>query len=83
MASTLMQKFWDSALSLQPPDDYDTQSEISAVMTSEGADAGKLSSYPSLGLGNSFCFKFEDPKGRVHRFSFGTHTLGNEFELNI
>ncbi|KAE8665999.1 CBS domain-containing protein CBSCBSPB3 [Hibiscus syriacus] len=75
MASTLMQKFWDSALSLQPPDDYDTQSEISAIMTSEGADAGKLSSYPSLGLGNSFYFKFEDPKGRVHRFSFGYENL--------
>lgn len=29
------------------------------------------SSYPSLGLGNSFSFKFEDRKGRVHRFNFG------------
>jgi hypothetical protein len=24
-ASTMMQKFWDSALALEPPDDYDTQ----------------------------------------------------------
>ncbi|KAA3475558.1 CBS domain-containing protein CBSCBSPB3-like [Gossypium australe] len=75
IASTMMQKFWDSALSLQPPDDYDTQSEVSAILTSEGADAGRLSSYPSLGLGNSFCFKFEDRKGRVHRFNFGIENL--------
>ncbi|PPS13671.1 hypothetical protein GOBAR_AA06874 [Gossypium barbadense] len=75
IASTMMQKFWDSALSLQPPDDYDTQSEMSAILTSEGADAGRLPSYPSLGLGNSFCFKFEDCKGRVHRFNFGIENL--------
>lgn len=25
MASTMMQKFWDSALALEPPDDCDTQ----------------------------------------------------------
>jgi hypothetical protein len=24
-ASTMMQKFWDSALALEPADDYDTQ----------------------------------------------------------
>ena len=46
-------------------------SEMSAIMASDGADTGKLSSYPSLGLGNSFSFKFEDLKGRVHRFNFG------------
>lgn len=39
-----------------------------ALMNSEGTDLGK---YPSLGLGSSFSFKFEDPKGRVHRFNFG------------
>ncbi|KAB2002409.1 hypothetical protein ES319_D11G065200v1 [Gossypium barbadense] len=82
IASTMMQKFWDSALSLQPPDDYDTQSEMSAILTSEGADAGRLSSYPSLGLGNSFCFKFEDHKGRVHRFNFGIENL-DELSLAV
>ncbi|MBA0879804.1 hypothetical protein Goshw_014507, partial [Gossypium schwendimanii] len=82
IASTMMQKFWDSALSLQPLDDYDTQSEMSAILTSEGADAGRLSSYPSLGLGNSFCFKFEDHKGRVHRFNFGIENL-DELSLAV
>ncbi|XP_022739692.1 CBS domain-containing protein CBSCBSPB3-like [Durio zibethinus] len=75
MANTMMQKFWDSALALEPPDGYDTQSEISAIMASDGADNGKLSSYPSLGLGNSFSFKFEDLKGRIHRFNCGTENL--------
>nr|GEY40699.1 CBS domain-containing protein CBSCBSPB3 [Tanacetum cinerariifolium] len=72
----VMQKFWDSALNLDPPDDYDdSQSEMSmsAIMTSDGADGGR--SYPSLGLGNSFAFKFEDLRGRVHRFTFGTENL--------
>ncbi|XP_031122123.1 CBS domain-containing protein CBSCBSPB3 [Ipomoea triloba] len=76
VANTVMQKFWDSALNVEPTDDYDTQSEMSmsAVMTSDWTEPGK-SSYPSLGLGNSFTFKFEDLKGRVHRFNFGTENL--------
>lgn len=73
MANTMMQRFWDSALALEPPDDSDTHSEMSAaLMNSEGTDLGK---YPSLGLGSSFSFKFEDPKGRVHRFNFATENL--------
>nr|XP_043633732.1 CBS domain-containing protein CBSCBSPB3 [Erigeron canadensis] len=78
VANTVMQKFWDSALNLDPPDDYDdSQSEMSmsAIMTSDAVDLGRLP-YPSLGLGNSFAFKFEDLRGRVHRFTFGTENLG-------
>ncbi|XP_026445743.1 CBS domain-containing protein CBSCBSPB3-like [Papaver somniferum] len=74
MATTMMQKFWDSALALDPPeDDYDTQSEMSAFMASDSVEQGK--SYPSLGLGNSFAFKFEDRKGGVHRLNCGTENL--------
>ncbi|ESQ45200.1 hypothetical protein EUTSA_v10010265mg [Eutrema salsugineum] len=73
MANTMMQKFWDSALALEPPDDSDTQSEMSAMM--HHSDIGKLASYPSLGLGNSFSFKFEDLKGRVHRFTCAAENL--------
>lgn len=72
VANTMMQKFWDSALALDPPDDYDTQSEMSAMMTSDGVETGKLS-YPSAG--NSFNFKFEDLKGRVHRINCGTENF--------
>lgn len=74
MANTMMQKFWDSALALEPPEDYDTHSEMSGLMTSEGTEQGKFT-YPSLGLGNSFAFKFEDHKGRVHRFNCGTENV--------
>ncbi|CAI0419701.1 unnamed protein product [Linum tenue] len=65
MASSMMQKFWDSALTSDPPDDYETHSEMSAMMTSEAAELGK--SDPTLGLGSSFAFKFVDLKGHVHR----------------
>ncbi|MBA0712271.1 hypothetical protein Golax_011383 [Gossypium laxum] len=64
VSSTMMQKFWDSALALDPP-----------VVALDGADTGKLSPHHSLGHGNSFSFKFEDLKGRLHRFSFGTENL--------
>ncbi|KAI3451596.1 hypothetical protein Pfo_008261 [Paulownia fortunei] len=76
VANTVMQNFWDSALNLEPPDDYDTHSEMSMsqYVTSDGTEHLK-SAYPSLGLGNSFSFKFKDHKGRVHRFNFGTENL--------
>lgn len=45
-------------------------SELSGFMASDGTEQGKFT-YPSLGLGNSFAFKFEDLKGRVHRINFG------------
>ncbi|KAI3707509.1 hypothetical protein L6452_26103 [Arctium lappa] len=77
VANTMMQKFWDSALNLEPPDDYDdshSEMSMSVIMPSDALDGGR--SYPSLGLGNSFAFKFEDLRGRVHRFNFGTENLG-------
>ncbi|TXG60246.1 hypothetical protein EZV62_014819 [Acer yangbiense] len=74
MANTMMQKFWDSALALEPPEDYDTHSELSGLMTLDGPEQGKFT-YPSLGLGNSFSYKFEDLKGRVHRFNCGTEKI--------
>ncbi|CAK9212963.1 unnamed protein product [Sphagnum troendelagicum] len=83
MASTMMQKFWDSALTLEPPeDDDDSHSDISARLTSEayGSEVGRQ--YPSLGLGNSYCFKLKlvgrDGKESNHRFNCGTESL---FEL--
>ncbi|MED6198876.1 CBS domain-containing protein cbscbspb3 [Stylosanthes scabra] len=74
VANSIMQKFWDSALALEPPDDYDTQSEVSGIMNSDGADTAK-STYQSVGHGNTFAFKFEDPNGRVHRVSCGGENL--------
>lgn len=77
VANTMMQKFWDSALNLEPPDDYDdshSEMSMSVIMPpSDALEGGR--SYPSLGLGNLFAFKFEDLRGRVHRFNFGTENL--------
>ncbi|KAJ8475893.1 hypothetical protein OPV22_019620 [Ensete ventricosum] len=68
-----MQKFWDSASALETGyQEYDTHSELSAVVTSENAEAKKT--YPPL-FGNSLIFKFKDRKGRIHRFNCGTKSL--------
>ncbi|KAF3330967.1 CBS domain-containing protein CBSCBSPB3 [Carex littledalei] len=72
-ANTIMHKFWDSAFALEPPEEYDNHSELSAsMMASENADS--RSTYPPL-FGNSFSFKLEDKKGRVHRFNSGLESL--------
>ncbi|KAJ3671441.1 hypothetical protein LUZ60_007520 [Juncus effusus] len=73
VANTLMQKFWDSAFALEPPDEeFDTHSELSqSMMASENESK---STYAPL-VGNSFAFKLEDRKGRVHRFSSGSENL--------
>ncbi|KAL3025634.1 hypothetical protein AAZX31_04G189500 [Glycine max] len=69
-ANTVMQKFWDSAFALEPPEDFDTHSEASGQLTLDGADTTK-STYQSVGFGNSFAFKFDDHNGHVHRFYCG------------
>ncbi|XP_057770174.1 CBS domain-containing protein CBSCBSPB3-like isoform X2 [Salvia miltiorrhiza] len=75
-ANTVMQNFWDSALNMDHPDDYDTTSElsISQYVASEATEHQKPP-YPSVGPGNSFCFKFMDLEGHVHRFNCGTEHL--------
>ncbi|XP_042515578.1 CBS domain-containing protein CBSCBSPB3-like isoform X2 [Macadamia integrifolia] len=75
MANTMIQNFWESALPSEPPDnECDIHSEMSALMASECTDASNFMHRP-LGLGNSFTFKFQDRKGRVHRFNCGTEHL--------
>nr|XP_043614881.1 CBS domain-containing protein CBSCBSPB1-like [Erigeron canadensis] len=74
-ASSMMQKFWDSAMAAPPADDdSDTRSETSFKLASEGADMGKAI-YPSPILANTFAFKIQDKKGRMHRFICETHSL--------
>ncbi|XP_042022717.1 CBS domain-containing protein CBSCBSPB3-like isoform X2 [Salvia splendens] len=74
--NTVMQNFWDSALNMDPPEDYDTTSEVSTsqYVASETVDHQK-STYTSAGPENSYCFKFEDLEGHVHRFNCGTEHL--------
>ncbi|XP_073007847.1 CBS domain-containing protein CBSCBSPB3-like isoform X2 [Typha latifolia] len=72
MANTMLQNFWDSALALEPPDEeFDSHSEVSVLMALEHAE-GKMQPPHA---GNSFAFKLEDRKGRVHRFSCGSESL--------
>ncbi|KAJ0236427.1 CBS domain-containing protein CBSCBSPB1 [Hirschfeldia incana] len=68
--NTMMQKFWDSAMALSPnEEDEDTRSENSLKVASE-AETGK-----SLPLPNTFSFKIEDKKHRMHRFISDTRSL--------
>ncbi|CAA2939158.1 CBS domain-containing CBSCBSPB1-like [Olea europaea subsp. europaea] len=68
--STMMQRFWDSAMELTPDDEEETRSENSSKMTSEGAETGRSLPYPM-----SFAFKIQDKKGRMHRFNCDTRHL--------
>ncbi|KAK1407174.1 hypothetical protein QVD17_38787 [Tagetes erecta] len=69
--SSMMQTFWDSAMELTPVDDEDedeTRSESSLKVASEVGESGKSLAYPSTDQPNSFVFKIQDKRGRMHRF---------------
>ncbi|KAL6494391.1 CBS domain-containing protein cbscbspb1 [Orobanche gracilis] len=67
-ANAMMQNFWDSAMALSPDDEDDTQSETSLKMASEGGETGASLQQPSSTASNTFSFKIQDRKGRMHRF---------------
>ncbi|EXB25246.1 CBS domain-containing protein [Morus notabilis] len=73
-ASTMMQKFWDSAMASNEDDD-ETRSEGSLKLASDGAETGRSSPYTLAGLSTSFAFKIQDKKGRMHRFTCETRSL--------
>ncbi|KAK6920533.1 PB1 domain [Dillenia turbinata] len=76
-ASSMMQKFWDSAMALGPADDdEDTRSEGSLKLPSEGTEQ-RSTTFPSPGMPNTFGFKIEDKKGRMHRFNCDTQNLAD------
>ncbi|KAB1217475.1 CBS domain-containing protein CBSCBSPB5 [Morella rubra] len=75
--STLMQKFWDSAMASSNNDDEeDTHSEGSLKLASEGTDTGRFP-YPSSNMPNTLAFKIKDKKGRMHRFTCETQSLAD------
>ncbi|KAG8496520.1 hypothetical protein CXB51_009146 [Gossypium anomalum] len=68
--TTMMQKFWDSAMALPPTEEDDeTQSR------SDGAETGRSLPYPSSNMPNTFGFKIQDKRGRMHRFTCETRSL--------
>ncbi|KAL7599350.1 hypothetical protein Lser_V15G21326 [Lactuca serriola] len=74
--SSMMQKFWDSAMTLTPIEDEDeTKSENSLKLTSEAGESVKSVGYPSSTLPNSFAFKIQDKRGRMHRFICDARSL--------
>ncbi|KAK9072364.1 hypothetical protein SSX86_008798 [Deinandra increscens subsp. villosa] len=74
--SSMMQKFWDSAMALAPVDDEDdTRSESSLKLVSESGEIGKSPAYSSTNHPNSFAFKIQDKRGRMHRFICDSRSL--------
>ncbi|KAF3436902.1 hypothetical protein FNV43_RR19655 [Rhamnella rubrinervis] len=75
-SSSMMQKFWDSAMALGPvEDEEDTHSDGSMKLTSEGTEMGKIVPLLQSSLPNTFAFKIQDKKGRMHRFTCDTRSL--------
>ncbi|GAA0160065.1 kinase modulator [Lithospermum erythrorhizon] len=73
--NTMIQNFWDSAMALSADEDDETPSENSMKMNSEGGDTGGSTPFPSSTLPNTFAFKIEDSRGRIHRFTCDTRSL--------
>ncbi|XP_062207923.1 CBS domain-containing protein CBSCBSPB1-like [Phragmites australis] len=74
--SAMMQRFWDSAMSIGPlDDDDDSRSEGSTKVASEATDIGRSAFYTASGLSNTFGFKIQDKQGRMHRFNCETSSL--------
>ena len=46
-------------------------SDSSTKLVSEGGETGRSQNYVSSNMANSFSFKIQDKKGRVHRFACG------------
>ncbi|XP_061373765.1 CBS domain-containing protein CBSCBSPB1-like [Gastrolobium bilobum] len=75
-ANSMIQKFWDSAMALTPnDDDDDTQSDSSFKLISEGGETGRSLPYLASAMPNTFSFKIQDKKGRLHRFTCDTRSL--------
>ncbi|KAL7161126.1 hypothetical protein ACSBR2_041728 [Camellia fascicularis] len=71
----MMQKFWDSAMALSPDEEEDAESDSSFKLASESIETTRSLSYPSSIVPNTFAFKIQDKKGRMHRFNYDTRSL--------
>ncbi|CAN6713586.1 unnamed protein product [Malus baccata var. baccata] len=74
--TTMMQKFWDSAMALGPnDDDEESRSENSLKLASESAETGRSLPFPPSNFPNTFAFKLQDKRGRMHRFTCNIQSL--------
>ncbi|THG19978.1 hypothetical protein TEA_001618 [Camellia sinensis var. sinensis] len=71
----MMQKFWDSAMALSPDEEEDAESDSSFKLASESIKTTRSLPYPSSIVPNTFAFKIQDKKGRMHRFNCDTRSL--------
>ncbi|KAK8617053.1 hypothetical protein V6N13_117022 [Hibiscus sabdariffa] len=77
-ATTMVQKFWNSAMALSPIEDEDeTRSYSSLKLASEVAETERSLPYPSSNMPYTFGFKIQDKRGRMHRFTCDTRSLTN------
>ncbi|KAK7302266.1 hypothetical protein RJT34_13151 [Clitoria ternatea] len=75
-ATSLMQRFWDSAMALTPTDDDDdARSDSSLKVASEGGETGRSIPYLPSSMPNTFSFKIQDKRGRMHRFTCDTRSM--------
>ncbi|KAE9608584.1 hypothetical protein Lal_00020764 [Lupinus albus] len=76
VATSMMQRFWDSAMASTPNDDDDeTRSDNSFKVASEGGETGRSLLCLSSSMTNTFSFKVQDKKGRMHRFTCDTRSM--------
>ncbi|CAL2261039.1 unnamed protein product [Prunus armeniaca] len=83
-ASSLMQKFWDSAMALGPhEEDEDSRSEGSLKLASDGAETGRSLPFPSANFPNTFAFKLQDKRGRMHRFTCSMLLVPVTYQITV
>ncbi|KAK4414127.1 CBS domain-containing protein CBSCBSPB1 [Sesamum alatum] len=74
-ANMMMQNFWDSAMALTPDYEDETRSENSLKVPSDGGETGRSVPPPSSTASDTFSFKIQDGKGRMHRFICETQNV--------
>ncbi|XP_011083643.1 CBS domain-containing protein CBSCBSPB1 isoform X2 [Sesamum indicum] len=74
-ANMMMQNFWDSAMALTTDYEDETRSENSLKVPSDGGETGRSVPQPSSIASDTFSFKIQDGKGRMHRFICETQNV--------
>ncbi|KAI9079729.1 hypothetical protein K1719_038350 [Acacia pycnantha] len=77
-ASSIIQNFWESTMALTSnidDDEEETRSGSSLKITSEVGETGRSTGQAWNRAPNAFSFKFQDKKGRKHRFTCDTLSL--------